>query len=515
MSAKPQDVFAAGAARAAGERAKRTRTPLLGTAAGPDVAPASGIDTGGMTVTSRPAPLRVPSAPARSLARPEPSAPVPVTPVAPPPQVRTRPARAARSAVGAEAPTQPPGPSVGAGRPRRPRRPTGAQARAAAPTPTPTPDTAPAARAQRKPSRSRDATARLAAAGHDTPPASTTTPATRSAAYRVRHMPLLQEPKISDSVLAAALTRQELTPDLEDLLAALIGALRTVAAASGKGPDEVEQAVARSLAFLSRRIAGSYEVDDFGFDPDWTEHVFLPLMRMVYRQWFRVEVRGIENVPADGSALIVSNHSGTIAWDAMMAQVAVHDEHPSHRFLRLLGGDLVFKTPLLGTLSRQQGSTLATNYDAESLLRRGELVAVFPEGYKGVGKSFSERYKLQRFGRGGFVSAAVHTGAPIVPLAIVGAEETYPLLGNVPALARLLNTPYFPITPTFPWLGPLGMIPLPSKWIMEFGEPIDTAHFGSSVAEDPMLIFDLTDQVRETIQQTLYTLLMLRRSAFS
>ncbi len=328
-------------------------------------------------------------------------------------------------------------------------------------------------------------------------------------------MPLLQEPKISDSVLAAALTRQELTPDLEDLLAALIGALRTVAAASGKGPDEVEQAVARSLAFLSRRIAGSYEVDDFGFDPDWTEHVFLPLMRMVYRQWFRVEVRGIENVPADGSALIVSNHSGTIAWDAMMAQVAVHDEHPSHRFLRLLGGDLVFKTPLLGTLSRQQGSTLATNYDAESLLRRGELVAVFPEGYKGVGKSFSERYKLQRFGRGGFVSAAVHTGAPIVPLAIVGAEETYPLLGNVPALARLLNTPYFPITPTFPWLGPLGMIPLPSKWIMEFGEPIDTAHFGSSVAEDPMLIFDLTDQVRETIQQTLYTLLMLRRSAFS
>ena len=324
-----------------------------------------------------------------------------------------------------------------------------------------------------------------------------------------------EQPKVNEKALAAALDRQELTPKVEDLLAALIGALRTVAAASGKRPDEVEETVARTLSYLARRVTGQYTVDEFGFDKDWTEHVFLPVMRVLYRQWFRVEVRGVEHIPTDGSALIVSNHAGTIAWDALMVQVAVHDEHPNHRSLRLLGGDLVFRTPIIADLSRKQGSTLAANTDAERLLSRGEVVGVFPEGYKGVGKPFSERYKLQRFGRGGFVSAAVRTGAPIIPLAVVGSEETYPLLANVPALARLLNTPYFPITPTWPWLGLLGLIPLPSKWIMEFGEPVQTAHLGKGAAEDPMLIFDLTDQIRETIQQTLYSLLSLRRTVFS
>jgi len=336
------------------------------------------------------------------------------------------------------------------------------------------------------------------------------------AAYRPRPAALRDEQApVNEMALAAALDRQELTPKVEDLLAALIGALRTVASASGKRPEEVEETVARTLSYLARRVTGQYTVDEFGFDKDWTEHVFLPIMRVLYRSWFRVEVRGIEHIPTDGSALIVSNHAGTIAFDALMVQVAVHDEHPNHRNLRLLGGDLVFRTPIIADLSRKQGSTLAVNTDAERLLGRGEVVGVFPEGYKGVGKPFSERYKLQRFGRGGFVSAAVRTGAPIIPLAVVGSEETYPLLANVPALARLLNTPYFPITPTWPWLGPLGLIPLPSKWIMEFGEPVPTDHMGKAAAEDPMLIFDLTDQIRETIQQTLYSLLSLRRTVFS
>ena len=187
------------------------------------------------------------------------------------------------------------------------------------------------------------------------------------------------------------------------------------------------------------------------------------------------------------------------------------------RYERLpqLAADLVFRTPFVGELARKGGATMASNDDAERLLSRGNLVGVWPEGFKGIGKPFSERYKLQRFGRGGFVSAAMRTGVPIVPCSIVGAEEIYPLVGNIASLARLLGVPYIPITPFFPLLGPLGLIPLPSKWLIEFGEPIRTDDFPEGAADDPMLVFNVTDQVRETIQQTLYTLLMERKSVFS
>ena len=181
----------------------------------------------------------------------------------------------------------------------------------------------------------------------------------------------------------------------------------------------------------------------------------------------------------------------------------------------MLGADLVFQLPFIGTMARRSGSTLAANTDAERLLRGGELVGVWPEGFKGVGKPFSERYKLQRFGRGGFVSAALRTGAPIIPCSIVGAEEIYPILGNLKTVARLVGAPYVPITPTFPLLGPLGLIPLPSKWIIEFGKPIRTDEYPAGAADDPMLVFDLADQVRESIQQALYRLLMQRRSVFT
>ena len=226
-------------------------------------------------------------------------------------------------------------------------------------------------------------------------------------------------------------------------------------------------------------------------------------------------MRGIENIPEEGGALLVANHSGTVPLDALMTSLALLDHHPAHRHLRMLAADLVFSLPVVAPLARKGGNTLACNADAERLLTGGELVGVWPEGFKGIGKPFRERYKLQRFGRGGFVSAALRTGAPIIPCSIVGAEETFPMLGNAKTLARLLGLPYLPITPTFPLLGPLGAVPLPSKWIIEFGEPIETAHLGgAAAAEDPMLVFNLTDQVRETIQSTLYTLLMQRRSVF-
>jgi 1-acyl-sn-glycerol-3-phosphate acyltransferase len=280
------------------------------------------------------------------------------------------------------------------------------------------------------------------------------------------------------------------------------------------GAGEVESRLADALAFLRRRLTGDFEVDDFGFDPELTDTVLMGLARPLYQRWFRVEVRGIENIPDTGGALIVANHSGAVAFDSVMTSLAVHDEHPRRRFLRMLGADLVFQTPFLGELARKGGATLASNPDAERLLSGGELVGVWPEGFKGIGKPFSERYKLQRFGRGGFVSAALKTRTPIVPCAIVGAEEIYPVLGNMPTLARLLGLPYAPITPTFPWLGPLGLVPLPSKWLIEFGTPVPTDGYGAGSSDDPMLVFDLTDQVRQTIQQTLYALLVQRRSVF-
>lgn len=272
--------------------------------------------------------------------------------------------------------------------------------------------------------------------------------------------------------------------------------------------------VASALAFLRRRVTGDYEVDDYGFDPHFNEAVLLPVLRPLFEKWFRVDVSGVEHLPATGGALLVCNHAGTIPVDGLMLSVAVHDHHPDSRSLRMLAADLVFQTPLLGPLSRKAGHTLACHPDAEALLRGGELVAVFPEGFKGVGKPFSDRYKLQRFGRGGFVTSALRTGAPIIPVSIVGSEEIYPKIADFKPLARLLGLPYFPITPTFPLLGPLGAIPLPSKWHIEFGEPIETSGYDEDAAEDPMVTFDVTDEVREQIQQTLYRLLAHRRNVF-
>ena len=282
-----------------------------------------------------------------------------------------------------------------------------------------------------------------------------------------------------------------------------------------KAPPAWEEQLAGGLEFLRRRLTGEYDTDEFGFDPDLTDHVLLPLLRPLFEKWFRVESQGLENVPSSGGGLVVANHSGTVPLDALMTMVALHDSHPAERRLRLLGADLVFDLPFIGSLSRKLGSTLACNEDAERLLTGGELVGVFPEGFKGIGKPFRERYTLQRFGRGGFVSAALRTGAPIIPCAIVGAEETYPMIGNVKTVARLFGLPYFPVTPTFPALGPLGLVPLPSKWLIAFGEPIETASYGPAAAEDPMLVFNLTDQVRETIQQSLYQLLLQRKSVWT
>jgi 1-acyl-sn-glycerol-3-phosphate acyltransferase len=275
-----------------------------------------------------------------------------------------------------------------------------------------------------------------------------------------------------------------------------------------------EDPLARALEFLRRRLTGDYEIDEFGFDRQLTEEVFNTVARFFHEKWWRVDWIGLEHVPAQGAALLVANHAGTLPWDAIVTKFGVLDKHPAHRHVRLLAADLAFGMPFVGPLARKSGNTLAIPEDAFRLLERGELLGVFPEGFKGVGKPFKERYKLQRFGRGGFIEIALRARVPIIPVSIVGSEEIYPLIHNAKTLARLFGFPYFPITPTFPWLGPLGVIPLPSKWIIEFGEPIHTDEMDEDAWEDALTVFDLTDRVRETIQQTLYRNLMVRRSVW-
>ena len=275
---------------------------------------------------------------------------------------------------------------------------------------------------------------------------------------------------------------------------------------------EWQGSVEELAAYARSRLMGDYAVDQFGFDPEFTERLYLPVLRLLADKWFRLELRGIENIPVDGSALLVANHAGALPMDALILQSAVFDATGRHA--RMLGADLVFTTPFSHDFARRIGATVACAEDAARLLEGDNLVSVFPEGFKGLGKKFSDRYRLQRFGRGGFVSTAVRSQAPIVPVSIVGSEEIYPLLSDAPTLARALGFPYFPITPLFPWLGVLRMIPLPSKWIIEFGEAVTTDELPAGSADDPATVLQITDQVRITIQNTLYKLLDERPGIF-
>jgi 1-acyl-sn-glycerol-3-phosphate acyltransferase len=263
---------------------------------------------------------------------------------------------------------------------------------------------------------------------------------------------------------------------------------------------------------LMRRGA-NYEVDEFGFDPQWTES-FLSMFMILYRDYWRVETTGIENVPAAGRALLVSNHAGVLPWDGTMIKTAVFAEHPHPRHVRALVASLFMGMPMLSWFLRRTGQTVGHPDDTRRLLERDELVLVFPEGVRGTGKSFKDRYRLRRFGRGGFVATAIRSGAPIIPVSVVGSEEIYPMVADLAPVARFLGLPYFPITPTWPWLGPLGMIPLPSKWRIQFHAPIHVERHPPEAADDNNLVMALADEVRDTIQQGIYDNLKRRRGVF-
>jgi 1-acyl-sn-glycerol-3-phosphate acyltransferase len=262
------------------------------------------------------------------------------------------------------------------------------------------------------------------------------------------------------------------------------------------------------------RLDGDHDEDEWGFDEGFADLVE-PFFGFLYDRWWRVKVEGAQRVPAHGRALLASNHAGILPWDATMISLALLREHPLPRHPRFLVLNWAFDLPWISVFIRKVGGVVASPYNALRLLEQDQLVAVFPEGVKGTGKPFAERYQLQRFGRGGFVEIALRAGAPIVPVAVVGSEEIYPKLGDVPPLARLIGAPFFPVTPTFPWLGPLGVVPLPSKWRIEFCEPIETAHYGPEAAGDRGVVLELTDQVRETVQQALLANLVRRGPAFA
>ena len=270
-----------------------------------------------------------------------------------------------------------------------------------------------------------------------------------------------------------------------------------------------------ALETVVHRMRGEYHEDEWGFDEQFAEAVF-PLFSFLYDAWWRVEADGVVNVPSHGRALLVANHAGSLfPFDATMMTMALMKEHPLPRWPRFLVLDWAFVLPFLSSFMRRCGGIPASPMNARALLEQDELVMVFPEGVKGTGKPFSERYRLQRFGRGGFVEVALRTGAPIVPVAVVGSEEIYPKLGESRILARATGAPFVPITPTFPWLGPLGLIPLPSRWRIEFCEPIHLDDYPPEAAEDRRLVFDLSERVRETIQAKLYENLVKRRSTFA
>lgn len=250
--------------------------------------------------------------------------------------------------------------------------------------------------------------------------------------------------------------------------------------------------------------------DEFGFDPEFRARA-LPLFRLLYEKYWRVETRGARNVPRSGPVILVSNHSGALPFDATMIACALEEaRHP--RAARFLYDRFVENLPWIPDLYRKAGGVVASRENAERLLENGELIGLFPEGVSGLSKLYSERYVLQPFS-GGCVRLALRYGAPIVPVAVVGAEEIYPLVGRLKGIGKLLGAPYLPVTPFFPFFGPLGLIPLPSKWRIRFGKPIVLDQPASDRLDDTAVRV-LAEQVRRRVQGMVRRLLEERDTVF-
>jgi 1-acyl-sn-glycerol-3-phosphate acyltransferase len=253
---------------------------------------------------------------------------------------------------------------------------------------------------------------------------------------------------------------------------------------------------------------GELGVDPFGYDPEIVQYVASPVA-WLYRQYFRVETRGLENVP-DGRVLLIANHSGQLPFDGMMIGAAMVLEREPPRVVRSMVEKWVPRLPFVSVFFARIGQIVGTPENCRRLLARDEAILVFPEGARGISKTFDRRYQLERFGTG-FMRLALETGTPIVPVAVVGAEEQAPSFYNVEALARLLRVPAFPVTPTFPLLGPLGLLPLPARYRIEFGEPL---RFEGEGDEEDETVQGYVHEVKERIQSMLARGLAERESVY-
>jgi 1-acyl-sn-glycerol-3-phosphate acyltransferase len=255
----------------------------------------------------------------------------------------------------------------------------------------------------------------------------------------------------------------------------------------------------------------SEEVDAFGFDPIFDRFV-RPVFEFLYTKYWRVETYGISNIPKSGPCLMVGNHSGSLPYDATMLKMAVLKEHTAHREVRFMVEDFLFHFPFLGSMMNRFGGVRASQENAQQLLQAQMPVVVFPEGVKGLGKLYRDKYHLARFGRGGFIRLCLRTGAPLIPVAFIGPEEIHPMMARETFFAGMLGIPYVPITPTFPWLGPAGLIPLPSKWFIHILPPIDLSEYGPEAEKDRVLVYRLAQRVKNQIQEVIVEQLKNRRS---
>jgi len=250
----------------------------------------------------------------------------------------------------------------------------------------------------------------------------------------------------------------------------------------------------RQTEAIYKRLTSFVDIaDEFGMDPVIVS-MLRPIFKFLYEDWWRVETIGIKNIPANGPAIIVSNHSGMLPYDAVMINMAVYDKHPKSRNIRFLVADFVDNFPFLSHFISRAGGVKASPENAERLLKKGELVCAFPEGVSGIGKLYSERYKLKNFGHGGVVTLAIKSGVPVIPCAVIGAEDIHPILWKFEEIGKKMGLPFLPVTPTFPLFGLFGLIPFPSKWKIKFGRPLLYKKSKKSSTT-------LTSELRDTVQR--------------
>ncbi len=290
--------------------------------------------------------------------------------------------------------------------------------------------------------------------------------------------------------------------------------IKTVEALASRADEFLSSPMARWITLVMKDAIQGKGSDEFGMDPTFMD-LARPVFQFLYHQYFRVEVQGLRNVPTRGPAILVANHAGALPYDGAMTHLAVFNGTGERRGVRFLVDDFAYDLPLIGTLIQRLGGVRASQENASRLLAAGHLIIAFPEGVRGIGKTYDERYKIKRFGKGGFVRLAMRTRVPIVPVAIVGSEEVHPIIWKSHRFAEPLGLPFIPFTPTFPWLGPLGLVPLPSKWKIVFMKPVSFAKCSSRDAEKESLVQRKADQIKDAVQSTLDRELAGRKSVWA